>query len=52
MYEVDQKGLAVGVARVQQLHNFLMELRAKEAEYLKKEGNVDERLDKVLSTLQ
>ena len=52
MYEIDQKWLAVGVANVQKLHQFLMELRAKEAEEIKQEGNIDEWLDKVLSTLQ
>lgn len=52
MYEVDQKWLVVGIAKIQQLHNFLMELRSKEAEAMKQEGNADERLDKVLSTLQ
>ena len=52
MYEIDQKWLAVGVAKVQKLHQFLMELRAKEAEEINQEGNIDEWLDKVLSTLQ
>lgn len=52
MYEVEKEWLKTGVAKIEQLHNFLMELRTKEAEDIKKEGNVDERLDKVLSTLQ
>jgi len=52
MYEVDQKWLAVGVTKIQELHHFLMELRAKEAEGIKQEGDIDEWLNKVLSTLQ
>jgi hypothetical protein len=52
MEEVDQKGVAAWIERIEQLHKFLMELRAKEAEEAKKEGNADEWLNQVLSTLQ
>lgn len=52
MYEMEKEWLAVSVTKIEQLHNFLMELRAKEAEDIKQEGNADERLNKVLSTLQ
>jgi len=52
MYEVEKEWLDVGVKRVEQLHAFLMQLRSKEAEENKKEGDIDIWLDKVLSTLQ
>jgi hypothetical protein len=52
MYEVEQEGLDIGVKRIEQLHDFLVQLRAKEAEENKKEGDVDTWLDKVLATLQ
>lgn len=52
MYEVEKEWLEIGVKRVEQLHNFLIQLRAKEAEQNKKEGDIDVWLDKVLSTLQ
>jgi len=52
MYEVEKKWLDVGVQRVEKLHTFLMQLKAKEAEENKKEGNIDEWLNKVLSSLQ
>lgn len=52
MYEVEKEWLEVGVQRVEKLHTFLMELKAKEAEENKKEWDIDVRLDKVLSTLQ
>jgi hypothetical protein len=37
MYEVEKKGLEVGVQRVEKLHTFLIELKTKEAEENKKE---------------
>ncbi|MCX6823770.1 MAG: hypothetical protein NT085_01475 [candidate division SR1 bacterium] len=52
MYEVEKKGLDVGVERVEKLHTFLMQLKAKEADENKKEGDIDEWLNKVLSSLQ
>jgi flagellar biogenesis protein FliO len=52
MYEVEKKWLDVGVKRVEQLHDFLMQLKAKEAEENKKAGDIDIWLEKVLSTLQ
>ncbi len=51
-YEVEQEGLAIAVQRMEQLHNFLVELKAKEIEQNKKDGDIDARLDKVLATLQ
>jgi flagellar biogenesis protein FliO len=52
MYEVEKNWLDIGVKRVEQLHNFLMQLKAKEAEENQKEWNIDIRLDKVLASLQ
>ena len=52
MYEVEKNGLEVGVERVEKLHTFLMQLKAKEADENKKEGDIDEWLNKVLSSLQ
>ena len=52
MYEVEQEWVDVGVKRIEKLHEFLMQLRAKEAEENKKQGDIDLWLDKVLSTLQ
>ena len=52
MYEVEKKWLDIGVQRVEKLHTFLMQLKAKEAEENKKEWDIDIRLDKVLATLQ
>lgn len=37
MYEAEKQGLSVGVARIEKLHNFLMQLKAREAEYNKKQ---------------
>ena len=52
MYEVEKEGLEIGVKRIEKLHDFLLQLKTKEAEENKKEGDIDLRLDKVLSTLQ
>ena len=52
MYEVEKEWLDVGIQRIEQLHNFLVQLKAKEAEENKKEWDIDVWLDKVLSTLQ
>ena len=52
MYEVEKEWLEVGVQRIEKLHNFLVQLKAKESEENKKEWNIDVRLDKVLSSLQ
>lgn len=52
MYEVEKEWLDVGVERIEKLHNFLIQLKSKEAEENKKEWDIDVRLDKVLSTLQ
>jgi len=52
MYEVEQEWLTVWVQRIEKLHNFLMQLRAKEAEENKNEWDIDLWLDKVLATLQ
>lgn len=52
MYEVEKKGLDAGVQRVEKLHTFLIQLKAKEAEESKKEWDINIRLDKVLGTLQ
>jgi hypothetical protein len=52
MYEVEQEWLDAWVKRIEKLHDFLMQLKAKEAEENKKQGDIDVRLDKVLTTLQ
>lgn len=52
MYEVEKKWLDVGIKKIEQLHGFLLQLKAKEAEENKREGDIDLWLDKVLSTLQ
>ncbi|HMS91204.1 MAG TPA: hypothetical protein PKC87_03235 [Candidatus Absconditabacterales bacterium] len=52
MYDVEKEGLEIGIERIEKLHKFLMQLKAKESEENKKEGDIDIWLDKVLSTLQ
>jgi hypothetical protein len=52
MHEVEEEGIEMGIQRIEKLHMFLMQLKAKEAEENKHEGDVDEWLNKVLSILQ
>ncbi len=52
MYEMKKEWVNAGIERIQKLHNFLMELKTKEEDENKKEGDVDLRLEKVLSLLQ
>ena len=37
MHEVEKEGIEMGVQRIEKLHMFLMQLKAKEAEENKKE---------------
>lgn len=52
MYEVEKEGLEIGVQRIEKLHDFLMQLKEKEAEENKNAGDIDMWLNKVLSILQ
>lgn len=51
IYEIEKEWIEVSITKIEQLHEFLMELRTREAEDIKQEGNADERLAKVLSNL-
>jgi hypothetical protein len=52
MYEVEKEWLETWVKKIEQLHEFLLELRSKEAEENKKEGDIDVRLNQALNSLQ
>lgn len=52
MYEVEKNWLEIWIKKIEQLYDFLMQLRAQEAEDTKKEWDIDVWLNKVLSKLQ
>ena len=52
IYQIEKEWIDKGIQKIEQLHNFLVQLRARETEEKKKEWDIDIWLDKVLATLQ